>query len=216
MKRWPCARAARRPEERRLPDHRPDRGADHGGREHRRLRRRAQLRRHHLQDQPRGGQAIARQLRLRNLGGIIIIDFIDMSREDHQHAVLAELRKQLSTRPHQDHGERLHAAGPGGDDAQAHPRVARPHAVRTLPHLRAARARSRPRAVSATTSCARSCARRGSSTRRSSASSPAAAVVEMLLDEESQHLAGLSDFIGKPISLKAEPTSARPSSTTSF
>ncbi|NWG74340.1 MAG: hypothetical protein HXY24_07000, partial [Rubrivivax sp.] len=32
-----------------------------------------------------------------------------------------------------------------------------------------------------------------------------AAVVEMLLDEESQHLAGLSDFIGKPISLKAEP-----------
>jgi ribonuclease G len=31
-----------------------------------------------------------------------------------------------------------------------------------------------------------------------------AAVVEMLLDEESQHLAGLSDFIGKPISLQAE------------
>ena len=26
----------------------------------------------------------------------------------------------------------------------------------------------------------------------------------MLLDEESQHLAGLSDFIGKPISLQAE------------
>jgi len=30
------------------------------------------------------------------------------------------------------------------------------------------------------------------------------AVIEMLLDEESQHLAGLSDFIGKPISLQAE------------
>jgi ribonuclease G len=28
----------------------------------------------------------------------------------------------------------------------------------------------------------------------------------MLLDEESQHLAGLSDFIGKPISLQAEAT----------
>jgi ribonuclease G len=26
----------------------------------------------------------------------------------------------------------------------------------------------------------------------------------MLLDEESQHLAGLSDFIGKPISLRTE------------
>ena len=31
-----------------------------------------------------------------------------------------------------------------------------------------------------------------------------AAVVEMLLDEENQHLAGLSDFVGKPISLQAE------------
>jgi ribonuclease G len=28
----------------------------------------------------------------------------------------------------------------------------------------------------------------------------------MLLDEESAHLAGLSDFIGKPISLRAEST----------
>ncbi len=32
-----------------------------------------------------------------------------------------------------------------------------------------------------------------------------AAVVEMPLDEESVHLAGLSEFIGKPISLSAEP-----------
>jgi ribonuclease G len=31
-------------------------------------------------------------------------------------------------------------------------------------------------------------------------------VVEMLLDEESVHLAGLSEFIGKPISLSAEAT----------
>ena len=33
-----------------------------------------------------------------------------------------------------------------------------------------------------------------------------AAVAEMLLDEESQHLAGLSDVIGKPISRSAEPS----------
>jgi ribonuclease G len=32
----------------------------------------------------------------------------------------------------------------------------------------------------------------------------APAVIELFLDEESQHLAGLSDFIGKPISLQAE------------
>ena len=29
-------------------------------------------------------------------------------------------------------------------------------------------------------------------------------VIELFLDEESQHLAGLSDFIGKPISLQTE------------
>jgi Rne/Rng family ribonuclease len=39
---------------------------------------------------------IARQLRLRDLGGIIVIDFIDMSREDHKRKVLDTLRAELS------------------------------------------------------------------------------------------------------------------------
>lgn len=41
-------------------------------------------------------QAIARQLRLRNLGGIIIIDFIDMSNEDHRRRVLHSLEQVLA------------------------------------------------------------------------------------------------------------------------
>src|SRR5205823_8315191 len=40
--------------------------------------------------------AIARQLRLRNLGGIIILDFIDMGNTEHCNAVLTELKKTLS------------------------------------------------------------------------------------------------------------------------
>ncbi len=40
-------------------------------------------------------QAIARQLRLRNLGGIIIIDFIDMVDQYHRDQVLAALEKAL-------------------------------------------------------------------------------------------------------------------------
>jgi len=47
--------------------------------------------------------SIARQLRLRNLGGIIIIDFIDMRDEPHRRAVLAALERAL-----------------GGDRAQTH------------------------------------------------------------------------------------------------
>jgi ribonuclease G len=41
-------------------------------------------------------QTIARQLRLRNLGGIIIIDFIDMLDDDHKRQVLRALEKCLS------------------------------------------------------------------------------------------------------------------------
>jgi ribonuclease G len=44
-------------------------------------------------------QAVARQLRLRNLGGIIIIDFIDMRDEEHRRQVLRTLEKGLA----QDH-----------------------------------------------------------------------------------------------------------------
>ena len=40
--------------------------------------------------------AIARQLRLRNLGGIIIIDFIDMEEEGHRQQVLQALEKALA------------------------------------------------------------------------------------------------------------------------
>lgn len=40
-------------------------------------------------------QAIARQLRLRNLGGIIILDFIDMGEEEHKRQVMRALEKAL-------------------------------------------------------------------------------------------------------------------------
>lgn len=41
-------------------------------------------------------QAVARQLRLRNLGGIIIIDFIDMTDAEHRRQVLRTLEKALA------------------------------------------------------------------------------------------------------------------------
>ncbi|MDB6164781.1 MAG: ribonuclease [Xanthomonadaceae bacterium] len=41
-------------------------------------------------------QAVARQLRLRNLGGIIIIDFIDMHDADHRRQVLRTIEKALA------------------------------------------------------------------------------------------------------------------------
>ena len=56
-------------------------------------------------------QAIARQLRLRNVGGIIILDFIDMRSEDHRAQVLRALERALAA----DHARtQVHAFSPLG------------------------------------------------------------------------------------------------------
>lgn len=48
-------------------------------------------------------QAIARQLRLRNLGGIIVLDFIDMKNADHRAQVMRALEKDLKRDPARTH-----------------------------------------------------------------------------------------------------------------
>ena len=149
--------------------------------------------------------AIARQLRLRNLGGIIIADFIDMTREDHREAVLAELRKQL---------QRDRTRTTVGGFTQ-------------LGLVEMTRKRTRESLAQMLSSACPTCDGRGlvktartvcydilrEILREARQFSPREfrvvahpGVVEMLLDEESVHLAGLSEFIGKPISLSAEAT----------
>ncbi len=56
-------------------------------------------------------QAIARQLRLRNLGGIIIIDFIDMGEEAHRRQVLRALEKSLERDHAKSHITEVSALG---------------------------------------------------------------------------------------------------------
>jgi ribonuclease G len=56
-------------------------------------------------------QAIARQLCLRNLGGIIILDFIDMASSDHQQAVLRALEKHLEKDRAKSHISQVSALG---------------------------------------------------------------------------------------------------------
>ena len=149
--------------------------------------------------------AIARQLRLRNLGGIIIVDFIDMTREDHQAAVLAEFRKQLAR-------DRTRTTVSG---------------FTQLGLVEMTRKRTRESLAHVLCEPCPTCEGRGQiKTARSVCYDilrevlrearqfdpkefrvvASAAVVEMLLDEENQHLAGLSEFIGKPISLSVEPS----------
>jgi len=148
-------------------------------------------------------QAIARQLRLRNLGGIVIVDFIDMTREDHREAVLAELRKQLAR-------DRVKTTA-GGFSQLGLVEMTRKRTRESLAHLLCEQCAvcdgkgivKTPRSVAY--DILREILREARQfSPREFRVVAAPQVVELLLDEESQHLAGLSDFIGKPISLQTE------------
>ena len=150
-------------------------------------------------------QAIARQLRLRNLGGIIIIDFIDMQREDHREQVLSELRKQLQR-------DRTKVTV-SGFSSLGLVEMTRKRTRESLAHMLCEpcpTCEGRGQVRTARTVCydiLREILREARQfSPREFRVVASATVVEMLLDEESAHLAGLSDFIGKPISLQAEPT----------
>ncbi len=150
-------------------------------------------------------QAIARQLRLRNLGGIIIVDFIDMGREEHREAVLGELRKQMAK-------DRTKSTI-SGFSALGLVEMTRKRTRESLAHMLCQpcpTCEGRGQVKTPRTTCydiLREILREARQFNPKEFRVVAhAAVVEMLLDEESQHLAGLSDFIGKPISLQAEPS----------
>jgi ribonuclease G len=148
--------------------------------------------------------AISRQLRLRNLGGIIILDFIDMTRPEHQEAVLAELRKQLAR-------DRTKITVSGFTQLGL-VEMTRKRTRESLAHMLCEpcpTCQGKGQVKTARSVCydiLREILReaRQFNPKEFRVIAPAA-VVEMLLDEESQHLAGLSDFIGKPISLQTEP-----------
>jgi ribonuclease G len=150
-------------------------------------------------------QAIARQLRLRNLGGIVIIDFIDMLREDHRDSVLAEFRKQLAK-------DRTKVTV-SGFSALGLVEMTRKRTRESLAHMLCQPCPTclgKGQVKTARTVCydiLREILREARQFNpREFRVVANATVVEMLLDEESPHLAGLSDFIGKPVSLQAEPS----------
>ncbi len=153
-------------------------------------------------------QAIARQLRLRNLGGIVIVDFIDMTRDSHRDAVLAEFQKQLSR-------DRIKTTV-NGFSALGLLEMTRKRTRESLAHqlCEPCSACSGKGVVKTARSVTYDIlreilreARQFNPREFRVIASPK--VIELFLDEESQHLAGLSDFIGKPISLQVEAAMAQ-------
>jgi len=148
-------------------------------------------------------QCIARQLRLRNLGGIIIIDFIDMDEEDQKTAVLEELRKGLA----KDRAR----VGISGFSALGLVEMTRKRTRESLAHILCEpceACQGRGEVKTAQTVCYEIFRELLRHARQFSAKEfrvlASQKVIDLLLDEESQSLANLSDFIGKPIALQVE------------
>ena len=147
--------------------------------------------------------AIARQLRLRNLGGIIILDIIDMENEEHKTAVLLELNKALSRDRTKLSVSNFSALGLV--------EVTRKRTRESLAHVLCEpcpACSGKGQVKTARTICyeiLRELLREAKQFNpREFRIMASQVVVDMFLEEESQHLAMLGDFIGKPISLQVE------------
>ncbi len=148
-------------------------------------------------------QVIARQLRLRNLGGIIIIDFIDMDNQEHRDAVLAEFRKALAR-------DRTRMTV-NGFTALGLVEMTRKRTRESLAHVLCEpcpTCQGRGEVKTARTVCYEILRELLREARQFSAREyrilGSQEVIDLFLDEESQSLAMLGDFIGKPISLQVE------------
>ena len=148
-------------------------------------------------------QTIARQLRLRNLGGIIIIDFIDMDEDAQREEVLAELHKEVAR-----DRSRISISG---FSALGLVEMTRKRTRESLAHTLCepcSACQGRGEVKTAQTICYEILRELLREARQFKARElrvlAAPKVIDMLLEEESQSLANLSDFIGKPISLQVE------------
>lgn len=148
-------------------------------------------------------QAIVRQLRLRNLGGIIIIDFIDMEDVEHRRQVLRALEKNLE----KDHAKTyISDVSPLGLVEMTRKRTRE-----SLEHVLCETCTccgGRGSMLTAETVCYEIFRELIREARQFDAQKllvlASQSVVDLLLDEESTSVVELEDFIGKPIKFQVE------------
>ncbi|MBI5751615.1 MAG: ribonuclease G [Hydrogenophilales bacterium] len=147
--------------------------------------------------------AIARQLRLRNLGGIIIVDFIDMENTEHKSSVLEEFKKALAR-------DRTRMTV-NGFSTLGLVEMTRKRTRESLAHVlceMCPTCQGRGELKTAQSVCYEILRELLREARQYSAREfrilGSQQVIDLFLDEESQSLAQLADFIGKPISLQVE------------
>jgi ribonuclease G len=148
-------------------------------------------------------QTIARQLRLRNLGGIIILDFIDMSQEEHKRQVLRTLEKFLAKDNARTHITEVSAFGLV-EMTRKRTRESLEHILcETCPTCDGRASIKTPETV-----CYEIFREIMRESRQYDAQQllvlASQEVIDLLLDEESASLAELEAFISKPIKFQVE------------
>ncbi len=151
-------------------------------------------------------RAVARQLRLRNLGGIIIVDFIDMHIKSHQNQVLGALERGLAKDSTKNNMTEFSSLGLI--------EITRKRVRESLGHLLmedCSVCQGRGTLKTAQTICNeifREIMREARQYEEANTYMVIAAqdVIDRLLDEESSNLADLQEFIGAPIQLQVETT----------
>ena len=149
-------------------------------------------------------QAIARQLRLRNLGGIVIVDFIDMLDEDHKRQVLRAFEKALARDRSKVHMSEISPLGLV--------ELTRKRTRESLEHILCEPCpicQGRGVMKTAQTVCYEIFREILRESRQFDTDKfmvlASQLVIDMLLDEEAASLANLQEFIGKPVHLQVEP-----------
>jgi len=148
-------------------------------------------------------QTLARQLRLRNLGGIIILDFIDMQKEQHKEQVTAALEKALESDTAKTSVTTLSSLGLV--------EMTRKRTRESLEHIlceSCVTCEGRGYIKTATTVCYEIFREILREARQFDAREllvlASLDVTDLLIDEESDSLAELQEFIGVPIRFQAE------------
>ena len=148
-------------------------------------------------------QAIIRQLRLRNLGGIIIVDFIDMQTEEHKRQVLRALEKHVERDNANCHISEISSLGLV--------QMTRKRTRESLEHILCEPCPTcggRASVKTAETVCYEIFREILRESRQFDVQQllvlASQEVVDLLLDEESTSLAELEAFIGKPIKFQVE------------
>ncbi|WP_290652739.1 ribonuclease G [Aquisalimonas sp.] len=153
-------------------------------------------------------QGIARQVRLRNLGGIIIIDFIDMQDPEHKRQVLRALERCLE----KDYAKTQIS----GVSALGLVEMTRKRTRESLEHVLCAACptcQGRGFVKTPETVCYEIFRELMREARQFEADQmlvvAARSVVDLMVEDESMSVAELEEFIGRPITFQAEPLYAQ-------